>query len=86
MGGTGGGRVGAGGILLVLPRDDVEPPRVLCMGKSAPPGGGGKSVSEIGDTLRFVCYSRPTSPKDCSISLIACGVRICDSRTSKSLV
>jgi hypothetical protein len=52
MGGTGGGRVGAGGILLALPRDDVEPPRVLDMGKSAPPGGGGggKLVPEIGDT------------------------------------
>lgn len=40
MGGAGGGRVGGGGILLALPRDDVEPPLVIDMGKSAPPGGG----------------------------------------------
>lgn len=40
MGGAGGGRAGGGGILLALPPDDVEPPRVLDMGKSAPPGRG----------------------------------------------
>jgi hypothetical protein len=37
MGGTSGGRLGGDSTLLALPLDDVEPPRLLDMGKSVPP-------------------------------------------------
>jgi hypothetical protein len=71
MGGTGGGRVGGGGTLLALLLDDVEPPRLLDMGKSAPPGIPVSVWKEQYLHKGQVVYSLPTSPSVCSISSIA---------------
>ena len=68
---------GSGSMFLTLVRDEIELPRLLDMGKSAPPG---VQVSSGDCKISAVFDSRPTSPSACSISWIAWEVRICESR------